>query len=142
MTRPSSSALSRTRPAAGSPGSSSGGSGAQTNQASFQLAGAFAFSYTDHDTRTEITSTADLNSNDDMELTSNINEQLSLTAESTGEEQPGKKDAKGVAAPNTSAKNSISAAIVVGIVNNRTHAIIDGGAHLDSMRALRLISGV
>src|SRR6185503_9084874 len=34
------------------------------------------------------------------------------------------------------------AAIVVGIVNNRTHAIIDGGAHLDSMRALRLLSGV
>ncbi len=77
-----------------------------------------------------------------MELTSNITEELRITAESTGEEQPGKKDKKGKAEPNTSAENSVSAAIVIGVENNGAHAIIDSGAHLDSMRALRLISGV
>ncbi|MES2101762.1 MAG: LEPR-XLL domain-containing protein, partial [Pseudomonadota bacterium] len=40
-----------------------------SEKASLQLAGAFAFSYTDHDAKTLIKSTADLNSNDDMELT-------------------------------------------------------------------------
>ena len=77
-----------------------------------------------------------------MELTSGIVEELKLTAESTGEEQPGKKDAKGKPQDNTSAKTSVSAAIVVGIEDNESRAIIEGGAHLDSMRALRLLSGV
>src|SRR5439155_5582660 len=88
-------------------------------QAKFQFGGAFAFSYTDHNVETLITSTADLNSNDDMELTSNITEELSLTAESDTKPQPGKKDktTKEVA-PNTSADNSASVAIVVGIENN------------------------
>ncbi|MEY2518222.1 MAG: large repetitive protein, partial [bacterium] len=116
-----------------------GGAG---GEATLQVAGALAFSYTDHKVKTLITSTADMNSNDDMELTSAIVEELKITAESTGEEQPGKKDKKGNATPNTSAKNAISVAIAVGIENNSSQSIIDGGAHLDSMRALRLLSGV
>src|SRR5205814_2368346 len=65
--------------------------GAGADKTTLQLAGAFAFSYTDHKAKTLITGTADLNSNDDMELTSGISEELKLTAEATGEEQPGKK---------------------------------------------------
>src|SRR6185503_6910588 len=83
----------------------------------------------------------DLNSNDDMELTSFITENLSLTAESDTKEQKGKKNAAGQAAPNTSAENSASVAMVLGIENNKARAIVEGGAHLDSMRALRLLSG-
>ncbi|MDB5862130.1 MAG: repeat-containing protein, partial [Ramlibacter sp.] len=118
------------------------GAGGANGKASLQVAGALAFSYTDHDVKTLIKGTADLNSNDDMELTSGITEKLTISAESTGEEQPGKKDDKGKAAANTSADNSISAAIAVGVVNNASRAIIESGAHLDSMRALRLLSGV
>ena len=59
--------------------------------------------------KTLITSTADLNSNDDMELTSGITEKLTITAESTGEEQPGKKDAKGVAERRTPRPRTASA---------------------------------
>ncbi|MGH6643642.1 MAG: hypothetical protein ACRED3_13205, partial [Bradyrhizobium sp.] len=111
-------------------------------QAKFQFGGAFAFSYTDHNVQTLITSTADLNSNDDMELTSNITEMLSLTAESDTAAQEGKKDDSGNPTPDTSAENSASVAIVVGVENNKARAIVEGGAHLDSMRALRLLSGV
>src|SRR5262249_29372639 len=124
-------------------------------KATLQLAGAFAFSYTDHDVKTLIKSTADLNSNDDMELTSAINEELALSAESTGEEQPGKtlptigsprktsgQNPRARKAPNTSADTAVSAAIVIGVENNASHSIIESDAHLDSMRALRLLSGV
>ncbi len=100
-----------------------------------------AFSYTDHDAKTLITSTADLNSNDDMELTSAITQNLKITAESNGEPTPAKRfGTKKVS--NQAVDNSISAAIVVGIQNNESRAIVEGGAELDSMRALRLLSGV
>src|SRR5206468_10075870 len=99
---------------------SAGGANAN-DKASIQIGGGIAFSYTDHNVRTWITNTADLNSNDDMELTSAIVENLTLKAESSGEEQPGKKDKKtGKEAPNTSADNSISLAIVIGVMNNRS----------------------
>ena len=111
--------------------------------ANLQVAGALAFSYTDHDAKTLITSTADLNSNDDMELTSGITQNLKITAESTGEAQKGKKDkVTKKAAPGKAADTAVSAAIVVGVQNNASQAIVEGGAELDSMRALRLLSGV
>ncbi|MES2099191.1 MAG: hypothetical protein V4569_05175, partial [Pseudomonadota bacterium] len=101
---------------------------------------------------TLIKSTADLNSNDDMELTSGVVESLKLTAESTGEAQPGKKDKNTKVTigshrankpiENTSADTAVSAAIIVGIENNSSQALVEGGAELDSMRALRLLSGV
>ena len=122
-----------------------------------QLAGAFAFSFTDHNVRTWITNTADMNSNDDMELTSGIVEELSLRAESTGEAQNGKLNkTTGKRAPNTSADTSVSLAIAIGVMNNTSRAIIgctgqigddfycaaqNERPHLDSMRALRLLSG-
>ncbi|HEY9239052.1 MAG TPA: hypothetical protein VIP10_09480, partial [Burkholderiaceae bacterium] len=124
----------------------------QSSQAAVQIGGAFAFSYTDHKTLTLVKRTADLNSNDDMEITSNITERLNLTAESTTEPQEGRKDAAGKATEDTSADVSVSVAITVGIVNNSARAIIEGddpltleveqGPSLDSMRALRLLSGV
>ncbi|MFL6013428.1 MAG: hypothetical protein ACJ74P_03940, partial [Gaiellaceae bacterium] len=129
--------------------------GGANAQAKIQLGGGIAFSYTDHNVLTWITNTADLNSNDDMELTSAIVEELTLSAESSGEEQPGKKDANGKATPNTSAKNAVSLGIVIGVQNNKSRSIIGCSAvdhlacveqvdrpELDSMRALRLLSGV
>ena len=106
-----------------------------------QVAGAVAFSYTDHETKTLITGTADLNSNDDMELTSNITQNLKITAEATTDEDPSQKDAQG-RQTHDSGSASISAAIVVGVESNQAEVIIDSGAHLDSMRALRVISNV
>ena len=115
-----------------------------------------AFTFADHDVTTLITRTANLDSNDDMELTSAITQELKVTAESTGEAQPGKKDKTGTAQANTSADNSASVAITVGVINNQSRTIIEGtldtdpltpgnqsdGAQLDSMRALRILSGV
>jgi hypothetical protein len=113
-----------------------------TTQRFLQFGGAFTISFTDHKVETLITSTADLDSNDDMELTSNITEKLSLTAESETEPQPGEKDAKGNPETSTSAENSASVAMVFGNENNSARVIIEGDAQLDSMRAMRLISGV
>src|SRR4051794_41855555 len=109
------------------PANSTSGAG---GKATLQLAGAFAFSYTDHDVKTLIKSTADLNSNDDMEFTSGITEKLQLNAEITGEKQPGKiKPTIGShrtqagqkppvrREPNTTADPSIRAAMVVGVAN-------------------------
>ena len=122
---------------------------------SLQVGGALAFSYTSHSTKTLITGTADLNSNDDMELTSFINENLQINAESSTEEQ--KKQVKGAdgkmteQSTGTAAPNSLSAALLVGIENNSARVIAEGasatdpnvkGARMDSMRALRLLSGV
>ena len=143
---------------------SKSGSGGSNAKASLQIGGGLAFSYTDHNVRTWITNTADLNSNDDMELTSGITEELTLKAESSGEEQPGKKKktAKNLFGgdereANTSADSSVSLAIIVGIQNNRSRAVIGCSTDpsdafycanqtarptLDSMRALRLLSGV
>jgi hypothetical protein len=121
---------------------SNSNAGGANGKSSLQVAGGLAFAYTDHNVNTLITGTADLNSNDDMELTSAITESLSISAESTGEAHPGKKDTSGKAQPNTSADSSISAAIAIGIINNTSQAIVESGAHLDSMRALRLLSGV
>jgi hypothetical protein len=137
-------------------------SGGANGNATLQVAGGVAFSYTEHDVQTIISGTADLNSNDDMELTSAINESLSISAESDGATQKDKKkkyekkgadgkvvtDSSGNAVMeerkvrNASAKDSVSAAIAVGIVNNTSKTTIESGAELDSMRALRVLSGV
>ncbi|MEO6651268.1 MAG: hypothetical protein ABIP17_01255, partial [Ilumatobacteraceae bacterium] len=137
--------------------SSAGGSNAK---ASIQIGGALAFSYTRHSVRTWITNTADLNSNDDLEVVSDIQQSLTLKAESSGEEQPGKKDAKGKPAANTSADSSISLAIVIGVQNNTSRAIVgcstdtadefycapgagaNTGPSLDGLREMRVLSGV
>ena len=108
-------------------------------KAAIQVAGAFAFSFTDHDVKTLITSTADLNSNDDMELTSRRSPRSSRSrAESTARSSRARRthaERRPRDASNTSADNSISAAIVVGIENNASHAIVEGGA--DSTRCAR-----
>ena len=114
-------ALERLFLAAAGPGAASSG------KASFQVGGALSYSHTDHDVKTLITSTADLNSNDDMELTANITEELTLTAASKGEPEqprsasqnavPGPKGKTGVATPG-SADKSLSTAIIVGNENN------------------------
>src|SRR5262249_46579302 len=72
------------------------------------------------------------------ELRSELVENLQLSAESTSEPQ----DNMGNFKPGASADNTISAAVIVGIENNKAQAIVDSGAHLDAMRALRLISSV
>ena len=135
-----------------------GGGGANAG-ATIQIGGAVAFSYTDHNVRTWITNTADLNSNDDMELTSAHRRGAEPHAPSTATEaQQGKQNAKtGLRAPNTSADNAISLAISIGVMNNTSRAIIGCSTDpsdefycatqnerpdLDSMRALRLLSGV
>ena len=117
-------------------------SGGANAKASLQVGGALAFSYTDHETKTLIKGTADLNSADDMELTSDITERLQLSAQSNTEAQAGKKGFDNKPAPNTSADNSISVAATIGVQNNAARAIVETGAELDSMRALRLLSGV
>ena len=107
--------------------------------ASISVAGALAFSYTDHEAYTHIGSTADLNSADDMELRSELVQHLQLSAESDNEPQ---ENQSGAFQPGASAAKTISVAAIVGIENNSARAIIDSGAELDSMRALRLISAV
>ena len=109
------------------------------DSASISLAGALAFSYTDHKAYTHIGSTADLNSADDMELRSEIVESLQLNAESDNEPQ---ENTSGGFEPGASADTTISVAVIVGIENNSARAIIDSNAELDAMRALRLISSV
>ncbi|MFN9446209.1 MAG: hypothetical protein ACK57Y_09265, partial [Pirellulaceae bacterium] len=116
--------------------------GGANGKSALQVGGGLAFIYTDHDVKTTIKGTADLNSNDDMELTSAITQAFSVSAEGTGEAQPGKKDKQGAAAPNTSADSSVATGISVVVMNNQSQAIIENGATLDSMRALRLLSGV
>src|SRR5262249_9723436 len=61
-----------------------GSTGAST---ALNVAGALAFSFTDHKALTHIGGTADLNSNDDMELRSELVENLQLSAESDSEPQ-------------------------------------------------------
>ncbi|HND51825.1 MAG TPA: hypothetical protein PLV92_05495, partial [Pirellulaceae bacterium] len=121
--------------------------GGADSKSALQVGGALAFSFTDHHTETLITGTADLNSNDDMELTSNVIEHLTINAESSTEEQ---KDAQGNST-GTAAANSLSAAIVVGVAKNDARVVVEGksdtdptvtGATLDSMRAMRLLAGV
>ena len=122
---------------------SNANAGGANGNASIQIGGALAFSFTDHKVQTLIKGSANLDSNDDMELTANITEELKLKAESTGEAQKGKTDpVTKQPAANTSADTSVSVAIIVGVENNDASAIIESGAHLDSMRALRLLSGV
>src|SRR5205823_2394287 len=60
------------------------------------------------------------------------------TAESDNEPQ----DNSGKFKPGASAAKTVSVAVIVGIEGNSARAIIDSGAHLDAMRALRLISSV
>src|SRR5262249_56148801 len=59
-----------------------------------------------------------------------------------GERSREAQDNMGNFKPGASADNTISAAVIVGIENNKAQAIVDSGAHLDAMRALRLISSV
>ncbi|MCA1656956.1 MAG: hypothetical protein LC713_04500, partial [Actinobacteria bacterium] len=122
-----------------------------------QIGGAIAFSYTDHNVRTWVTNTADLNSNDDDEITSGIIEELGLSALSTGEKQKAKLGKKGNPKQNESAATAVSLAIVIGDENNTSRTIIgcatdpsdpfycdaqDDRPELDAMRALRILSGV
>ena len=107
--------------------------------ASISVAGALAFSYTDHKAYTHIGGTADLNSADDMELRSELTQKLQLSAESDNEPQDNSDSSF---QPGASADTTISVAAIVGIENNSARAIIDSGAELDAMRALRLISAV
>ena len=115
-----------------------------------RVAGALAFSFTDHDVNTHILGTADLNSTDDMELRAELIQEVQINATSTigpasEEPQPfigplpagAKRHMVRSAAP-----NSVSAAVIIGVLNNTAHSIIESGAELDAMRALRVISSV
>lgn len=124
--------------------SDSGGAGAGP----LRVAGALAFSCTDHDVNTHILGTSDLNSNDDMELRAELIQEIQINAESiVGEAESAPFIGplpQGATRKNVSdaAPNSVSLAVVIGVQNNTAHSIVESGAELDAMRALRVISAV
>ena len=107
-------------------------------QSELSVAGALAFSFGDHTVTTEVGSKAVLKSNEDLEVKANIEEKYVLSAQSNTEPQD---DGQGNSA-GSSADNSVSVAVDIGIYNNTATATVDGGAKLDGLRATRVISGV
>ena len=99
---------------------------------SLAVAGALAFSYANHDVVTDVGSHAVLKSNEDLEVRATIVHKYNLSAESSTEPQEGK----------SSAPNNVSVAVAVGIYNNKAITTVRGGAQLDALRALRVVSEI
>ena len=74
-----------------------------------------------------------------MELRAELVQELQLSAESDA--QP-TEDAPGGAAGAGDANNAVSVAAIVSVQSNKAHAIVDAGAELDALRALRVIASV
>ena len=106
------------------------------------VAGALAFSYTDHKAVTQIGIDSNLKSKGDMALVATINEQLQMSAESTNEPQEQDQQGNPQFKPGASAENTASVAVIVGIENNKAQTVIDSGAALDASGALSLNSSV
>lgn len=113
--------------------SSSGGIPSQQ----LSVAGALAFVFAQHTVTTTVNPTAVLKSNEDLEVKALLSEALTLKAESSNEPQEeGNPDA-----PATGAAETLSVALGVAVLTNTATATVDG-AHLDALRALRVISDV
>jgi len=101
-------------------GNNSGGS-------SLALGGALGFVFADHDVLGNVGSNAVLKSGEDLEVQGTIAHQIQINADSDVD---------------TSADNSGSAAVVVGVLNNDADAIVNSNAQLDAYRATRVIADV
>ncbi|MBW8892489.1 MAG: hypothetical protein JF617_10165, partial [Burkholderiales bacterium] len=105
---------------------------------SLSVAGALALTFATADVRTDVLGDAVLKSNEDLEVKATIDQGTKLSASSETEPQ---EDSQGNSS-GTSAENSVSVAIGIGIINNTALATVHGGAQLDALRVLRVISEV
>ncbi len=103
-----------------------------TSGPDLHVAGAVGFVKADHTVTADIGPGAVLKSNGDIEVKAEISDALQINAESDV------ASAKG----SDAADKAISAAVVVGLVDNTAQATVASGAELDALRALRVISGV
>ncbi len=99
---------------------------------SMSVAGALAFTFAEHIVRADVGSTAELKSNEDLEVKALLTQNYTLGAESNAEPQDG----------SPSADTMASVAINVGIFNNTALATVHSNAQLDGLRATRVISDV
>ncbi|MBE9030746.1 DUF4347 domain-containing protein [filamentous cyanobacterium LEGE 11480] len=99
-------------------GNNSGGS-------ALALGAALGFNYTNHDVLANVGSPAVLKSKEDLEVQGTIEHTITLNADSDAD---------------TTANNSVSAAVIVGIQNNTADAIVNSNAQLDAYKATRVIA--
>ena len=97
-----------------------------------QLAGALGFVQANHTVTADIGANAVLKSNEDLEVKAGISDALQINAESSVETVEGEE----------AADATISAAVIVGLVDNTAQATVASGAVLDALRATRVISDV
>ena len=105
------------------------GSGASPG---LQVAGALGFVQANHTVTADVGANAVLKSNEDLEVKAGISEALQINAESSVETVKGEE----------AADATISAAVIVGLVDNTAQATVASGADLDALRAMRVLSDV
>ena len=112
------------------PNASAGGSGASP---SLGVSGSFAVNVVDHDVQAIVRPTAVLQSNEDLEVRAEIEEQAKQSAVSLVEPQEQSQS------PN---QNAVSVSVAVGVLTNTARVTIATGAMLDALRTTRLSSSV
>ncbi|KPL11372.1 hypothetical protein AMJ85_03690, partial [candidate division BRC1 bacterium SM23_51] len=97
-----------------------------------QVAGAVGFVKVNQTVTADVGADAVLKSNEDLEVKAEISEALQINAESSIETVEGDE----------AANVSISAAVIIGLIDNTAQATVGSGADLDALRATRVISDV
>ncbi|MGF1522702.1 MAG: DUF4347 domain-containing protein [Leptolyngbyaceae cyanobacterium] len=103
-----------------------------TQAAALDAAGSFAFADVNNTVKATVGSTADVNSKEDLEVVGAITNELQLNASS-------EVDAEN---PKGGSSKALSAAVIVGLIDNDAQAVVESGAELDGYRATRVISDV
>ena len=103
-----------------------------TSGPDLHVAGAVGFVKADHTVTADVGPGAVLKSNGDLEVKAEISEALQINAESDVESVKG----------DDAADKAISAAVVVGLLDNTAQATVASGTELDALRATRVISDV
>ncbi|MCA9072499.1 MAG: hypothetical protein KDA84_26425, partial [Planctomycetaceae bacterium] len=102
--------------------------GANTNIPEFNFSAGLAFSSAEHTVLTTVGGTAELKSNEDLEVLATIEQRFQIHSEST------------TTAPENGSTFSVAAD--VGLYTNIAKATVASGAKLDALKALRVISSV